>query len=342
MRRYFCPSCGNEAHFENTACVWCLCALGYDPEQDTMLAAASHADWQATGHQLCPNHDVIGCNWLVGLQASASLCASCERTIVIPDLTLDGNVGRWRRLELAKRALFRSLKRFGLPLQGGETAAGTRLRFEFKGEQPAGAGHDGTVMTGHKDGLITINAAEADDAIREHQRVALGEPYRTLLGHFRHETGHYYWDLLVMGQGRAEAFRKVFGDEQADYGLALQSHYTSGARSGWELTHVSSYASAHPWEDFAETWAHYFHIVDGLETAQSYSLGRSADAQANPYDWEDCAQLVSDWIPLTVAMNSMNRSMGHRDFYPFVMSQLILTKLQFVHDLIHARAPASP
>jgi hypothetical protein len=167
--------------------------------------------------------------------------------------------------------------------------------------------------------------------------VAMGEPYRALLGHFRHEVGHYFWDRLVKDAGRLDAFRALFGDERTDYGGALQQHYQSGAPPGWEHVNVSAYASAHPWEDFAETWAHYLHIVDGLETAQSYGIGSAATLTANPYHANDCQKLISDWIPLTITMNAMNRSMGNRDFYPFVMSEMISTKLQFVHDLIHPR-----
>jgi hypothetical protein len=43
-------------------------------------------------------------------------------------------------------------------------------------------------------------------------------------------------------------------------------------------------------------------------------------------------------VPLTVALNSLNRSMGHADVYPFVLSEKAIEKLRLVHDVIENAA----
>jgi hypothetical protein len=217
--------------------------------------------------------------------------------------------------------------------------------FEFLAELPGQQ-----VMTGHCEGVITLNIAEADDAERVRRRVALHEPYRTLLGHLRHESGHYYWDRLIRDGGRTGDFRRMFGDESQDYGQALSAHYASGgAPAGWQANHVSAYATAHPWEDWAETWAHYLHMVDLLETAASYNTRvvvpgseDDPDEVENPFDTgaDDFDHLVEQWVPLTLLLNSLNRSLGQDDAYPFALTSGALEKLRFVHDVIHAPVPA--
>ena len=201
-------------------------------------------------------------------------------------------------------------------------------------------------MTGHEDGLITIALKEADDAEREQMRKRMGEPYRTLLGHFRHEVGHYFWDKLVQDGGRVEACRAVFGDDSWDYDEALRTHYAQGAPPGWQENYVSAYATSHPWEDFAETWAHYLHIVDTLETAGSFGMQvhpkvdesgtLHAEVDFDPYKGAGIGRIVDSWLPLAFAVNSLNRSMGQPDLYPFVLSPAVLAKLGFIHDLVHS------
>jgi len=195
----------------------------------------------------------------------------------------------------------------------------------------------------HNEGLITINIAEADDPFREKTRQELGEPYRTLLGHFRHEIGHYYWDRLIKNQRSIEPFRTLFGDETADYAEAQKQHYETGPPAEWAQRFVSAYASMHPWEDWAETFAHYLHIVDTLETARTYGLAlkpRAAsgaplpDLTARRLHFDDFDDLISAWFPLTNALNSLNRSMGLADLYPFILSEPAIAKLRFVHDII--------
>jgi hypothetical protein len=198
-------------------------------------------------------------------------------------------------------------------------------------------------MTGHANGLITINLAEADDSERERQRRQMGEPYRTLLGHFRHEIAHYYWDRLVANTPAIGEFRDIFGDEQQDYGEALQRHYAGGPPGNWPENFVSAYASMHPWEDFAETWAHYFHMVDTLETAAAFGLRvrpKVSPDLATVIDFDPHSatmeRIIDAWLPLAFASNSINRSMGLPDLYPFVLTPPVIVKLTYIHERIRA------
>ncbi len=251
-------------------------------------------------------------------------------------------------MEVAKHRLFYTLLRLKLPLRDiADSDPEQGLAFDFLADPP---GSGPRILTGHDEGLITINLAEANDAMREHLRNEMGEPYRTLLGHFRHEIGHYYWNELVRNGGRLEACRAVFGDDSRDYGEALKLHYEQGPPAGWEETYISAYASMHPWEDFAETWAHYLHIVETLETASAFGLHihprrtdeglLHADINFDPYKAANIGQLIDAWLPLTFAMNAINRSMGHADMYPFVMSPRVMQKLGFIHELVHGRVMA--
>jgi len=172
----------------------------------------------------------------------------------------------------------------------------------------------------------------------------MGEPYRTLLGHFRHEVGHYFWDVLVRDAGKLEACRAVFGDDSQDYGEALKRHYEQGPPADWQDNFVSAYATTHPWEDFAETWAHYLHIVDTLEMASEFGIevnppadqigGLTARVTFDPYVADDFGAIVNAWLPFTFAMNSVARAMGTRDLYPFILTPPVIHKLGFIHDLV--------
>jgi hypothetical protein len=344
MRRFQCPHCANEVHFSNTQCIRCTVLLGYSPVSDDLRAFGKEpSTHQSATFSPCGNRDLIGCNWLCS-GPQDDLCLSCRHTIKIPDTADDTARARWSKLERAKRRLLYAIQKFLLPLEldpDGETGS---LHFDFLKDQIGLDGKTERVMTGHYQGKITINLEEADDAIREKTRAAMGEPFRTLIGHFRHEVGHYYWDRLIAGQPVADAFRAVFGDERQDYGEALKAYYEHGPRPDWKEYHVSTYASAHPWEDFAETWAHYFHMVGGLETAYSYGIDpQPLDPEApvmvqlqDPYHVEDGKVLIDHWIPLTVAMNAMNRAVGQQDFYPFALTPAIQEKLIFIHNLIAA------
>ncbi|HYP18035.1 MAG TPA: putative zinc-binding metallopeptidase, partial [Opitutus sp.] len=226
-----------------------------------------------------------------------------------------------------------------------EEDGGTTLRFRFMGDAA-----DGTaVLTGHADGVITINLAEADDDVREQRRVSLHEPFRTLLGHFRHEVAHYYWDRLVARTAWIVRFRELFGDERADYGEALQRHYRDGPPAEWATRHVSAYASMHAWEDWAETAAHYFHIIDTIETAAGFGMSLRPRHPAAPTMTADPAAAVESphgfdaslaaWFPLTYALNALNRGVGLPDLYPFVLAEPAIAKLRFVHEVLTGPPP---
>lgn len=347
MQRFSCPTCNNELHFDNVVCLSCGSSVAYDVKNGTMLVAYSGSWTSPANNQIisaCNHRDLINCNWLVEGQTSKP-CLSCSHTVIIPDLSRPENLDRWQRLERAKRLLFYSLIKFNLPLEENTDSQIHQLRFELKADVLTVDGVKIPTVTGHDNGRITINIEESDDGVRELHRVAMGEPYRTLIGHFRHEIGHYYWDLLVGEKGDIAQFRAIFGDERESYGDALQRHYASGPPPQWQSKFVTAYASAHPWEDFAETWAHYFHMVDGLETAESYNLGELKgnlkQAIGGPYQEAQFRNLLESWVPLTVAMNAMNRSIGNHDFYPFVLTDEISRKLEFVHALIHHQGSTS-
>lgn len=292
-------------------------------------------------YRLCFNyteHDV--CNWAVPIEDPEVLCQSCRLTQVIPDLSEPGNRAAWYRLETAKRRLIYALLRFHLPLVGKSEEGTGGLSFEFLNDTTKPNGDRGRVMTGHDNGLITINVAEADDVHREQQRTQQNEPYRTLLGHFRHEIGHYYWDRLIPNSARLEEFRTTFGDERADYQEALKHHYAMGPPPSWEQEFISAYASSHPWEDWAESWAHVLHMSDALETAQSMGLSikpRRADEPSlsklpktlTP-GTAGFEQIVQAWFSLTYVLNNLTRGLGLADSYPFVLSARVIDKLRFV------------
>ncbi|KPL27300.1 MAG: hypothetical protein AMJ72_09600 [Acidithiobacillales bacterium SM1_46] len=364
MRNFTC-TCGNTLYFENTRCFTCGRVLGFLPETLTLsaLEPAGEVDWRALAargdsYRQCKNYrEENVCNWMVPSDDPHAFCRACRLNQVIPNLSDPRNRVLWARVETAKRRLLYTLMRLGLPLVSRTTDPQRGLAFEFLADPATGlefADHSGAqqVLTGHRAGLITINIAEADPSAREGMRERMGEQYRTLLGHFRHESAHYYWDLLIRGTQWEKMFRDQFGDERADYAEALRRYYEE-LRTDWQSDFISAYASAHPWEDFAETWAHYLHMVDTLETAHAHGFaveGRtlrppvSVDAPRSQRDAAlDMAlatfdELLGDWIKLTVAMNALNRSMGLDDAYPFTLSPLARAKLRFVHHLIAAHA----
>jgi hypothetical protein len=317
----------------------------------TVLSALEPAQdntWQALAQpelpvRFCDNATHGGCNWLIEADSAGTLCAACRHNRTIPDLTVPENLLRWQKMEAAKHHLFYSLLRLNLPLKNRIDDPEHGLAFDFLADAPEP--NAPKVMTGHDNGLVTIALVEADDAEREKRRTQMHEPYRSLLGHFRHEVGHYFWDVLVRDGGNLDACRKVFGDDSQDYNAALQAHYQNGAPADWQEHYVSQYASTHPWEDWAETWAHYLHIIDTLEMARSFGItvdpGVSQDKSLHsevafdPYDAVSMETIIEAWLPLTFAMNSLNRAMGHQDLYPFVLSPTVITKLGFVHEVVH-------
>ncbi len=318
MRTFRCD-CGNQVYFENTECLACGHRLGFMPSTLTM------GDMNTPGWTPCGNYEYEQvCNWLV--DDGHAFCVACRLNRVIPNLSSSWNRLLWARIESAKRRLIYDLLNLNLPFAG--------LAFAFLEDNPAGAeftesGTDGRVMTGHSQGMITINIAEADDVAREQMRVAMNEAYRTLLGHFRHESGHFFWEQLLRGDdARMTRFREVFGDEREDYRSALERYYVEGPAADWSIRCISAYASSHPWEDWAETWAHYLQMLDALETAKEAPAFSGAQA---PGDFDE---MIAAWVPLTTAINSMNRSLGLSDAYPFALAPETIEKLRFIHELV--------
>ncbi|MCB8839054.1 putative zinc-binding metallopeptidase [Aurantimonas sp. VKM B-3413] len=351
MKLFSCPSCSQVVFFENVLCERCSHALGYEPESNRMLALEPEEGiWVSAGRhsdgsrwKYCGNYEFGVCNWLIPGDSADTFCKACRHNLTVPDASNPANVANWQRMEIAKRRMVYTLLRLRLPLFTRDEAP-EGLGFDFLAETP-GEQH---VMTGHDDGLITIALVEADDAEREKRRTSMGEPYRTLLGHFRHEVGHWYWDRLVRDGGALAECRAIFGNDEVDYGEALQTHYRNGPKPNWQDEYVSSYAASHAWEDFAETWSHYLHIVDSLETGHWWGVSvdprvKDSGLLTTTIDFDVFAEAITieditdAWLALSAALNSFNRSMGHNDLYPFVLSETVRGKLGFIHDLVHFR-----
>lgn len=347
MRPFFCQACGHRVFFENVFCLSCNRTLGFEPEELIMRALEDNGQGgfrpvgDAADHgtfRFCRNRDEHqACNWLVSEHDPDDYCRSCRLNRTVPDLGVAEHRTHWQKLEAAKRRLVYSLLRLRLPVQSKTEDAAQGLAFDFLADTGWEFGEGTKVMTGHLEGVITINIAEADDAIREKMRLNLREVYRTVLGHFRHESGHYYWDRLIRDAAGIEAVRSCFGDEREDYAAALERHYQQGPPANWSEEFVSSYAAAHPLEDWAETWAHYLHIVDTLETAACLGVMiREPDGERSLADpiGRSMSAILDDWHALRMVLNSLNRSMGLQDAYPFVISQCIEKKLAVIHDRI--------
>lgn len=356
MKTFHCDKCSQQIFFENTFCFNCESTLGYQPARRSIdsFEQTEAGTWRSLNvkdagklYKQCSNyvqHNV--CNWMLPADDPHELCASCQLTVVIPALSTEKNRVLWSRLEAAKRRLLFSLASLNLTPASKETAPDTGLAFQFLED----GGTDQCVMTGHDNGLITLNIAEADPAERERTREQMHERYRTLLGHFRHESGHYYFDRLVADSAWIDGYRALFGDERQDYGESLQRHYHEGPAADWESRFVSSYASSHPWEDWAETWAHYLHMLDTLETAHACGLSLnpvkadepSLESVALPTKTDSFDDTLKAWFALTYVLNSLNRSIGMPDSYPFKLSTPVLEKLEFVHKVVRAQMAQAP
>ncbi len=316
MKSFAC-TCGQTLFYENTVCVRCGTAVGYSRVQQDLVPLVG-AD--GTAFAPCVNLDLNGCNWIPDVAGEP--CFACSLTRTRPaDGDLEG-LPQYYRAEQAKRRLLHELDRLGLPVVPRDEETGRGVTFDLLS---SAAEH---VVTGHADGIITLDLAEGDSLHRESVRLELGEAYRTLLGHFRHEIGHYFWQVLL--EDDPAEFRTVFGDESASYAEALDRHYADGPPQRWEDSYVSAYATMHPWEDFAETFAHVLHIRDALETAHAFGL--SVDPMVEVRSFADV--VVGTWLPLSFALNQINRSLGHEDLYPFVLAPAVIDKLAWVHDLI--------
>jgi hypothetical protein len=354
--------CRSPIFFNNSFCLACHATLGYVPALlevrsfrpgpvagEWWLAAKPGEDIPAVAPvwRRCANFDTpAGCNWMVPAADPAVFCPACRLNRIIPDLSVPENAARWHKIEAAKRRLVAQLLELGLPVISKPENPWQGLAFDFLATPPGLP----RVLTGHLEGVITLNIEEADDIVREQIRSAMNEPNRTLLGHLRHEVAHHYWDQLIARAGWLEPFRLVFGDERADYAAALNRNYACPPPPDWPLRHVTAYASVHPWEDWAETWAHYLQIVDTLATAVGFGLGAAdVDFEAAPFTRnvlhdpghpgaEAFLAMINAWVELTAVLNELSRSLGQRDLCPSVLSTTAVAKLHFVHLVVSAPA----
>jgi len=348
MKVFDCGHCGQRVFFDNLRCGNCGSALGFVPGEQAMVAFDVQPDglWSRLGpegpaQRPCQNYALENvCNWMVPADDPTPHCLSCRTTHIIPALGKPENRGYWSLLEQAKRRLFYTLLALKLPAPSKAADPQHGLWFQFLED----VSPQQRVLTGHDEGVITLNIAEADDARRESVRAAMHEPYRTLLGHFRHESGHYFWDRLVKDTSWIDEYRRLFGDERADYEEALKKHYATPL-ADWASNFISAYASSHPWEDWAECWAHYLHMVDGLDTAAAWGLGLTHPTndgpplKAEPVDPAAASiepSLIAQWLPVSQFINAMNRSLGLHDSYPFVVLAPVVAKLDFIHRVVSA------
>ncbi len=359
MKTYHC-TCGQLTFFENVVCVACTRELGFLPDA-LLLSSLEPAGvdlFKATEPTLanrlykkCQNYAKESvCNWMIPVGAAPEtnpepFCASCRLNQTIPDLSREQNHELWAKMERAKRRLLYSLLSLGLPIANKTDDPEQGLAFAFLEDVEKPDGGISKIMTGYENGLITLNIAEADDVAREQIRLAMREPQRTLLGHFRHEIGHYYWDRLVRNTDCIGRLRELFGNDEMDYTQALQKYYARGAPTNWRENFISAYSTAHPWEDWAESWAHFIHIQDTLEVARGFGLvgkairfdpnatNTKSEISSKPKTFEE---IIQAWADLTIALNSINRCMGLADAYPFVFSSTIVKKFAFIFEVISA------
>jgi hypothetical protein len=327
VRDFACPSCGQRLAFENSVCLSCSNGVGFDV--DLLDFVVVRRDGTVAGEpprRMCGNLHTAGCNWVV--TDDAVLCRSCSLTRTRP-ADSDPEMPGFAAAERAKRRLVVELVELGLPITDRRDDPERGLTFDLL------SSHQSAVTTGHDSGVITLDLAEGDDVHREQLRISMDEPYRTLLGHFRHEVGHYYFTVLVETAAERQEFRTLFGDPDTDYQAALDRHYAQGAPAGWESDYVSSYATMHPAEDWAETFAHYLHIRDTVDTAAAFGFAPAGSTAASPMGGPGgFTRLVDLWVPLAWALNMVNRSMGHHDLYPFALPPRVLEKMAFVHRLV--------
>jgi hypothetical protein len=336
VRDFNCPNCGQRLAFENSLCLNCGSPLGFSLADMALLVIAPEEESEhggavaASQYELCTNLHLAECNWLVEKGSVATLCTSCALTRTRPSDSATKALAAFAVAEKAKRRLIAELHELKLPIVGRDQDPDYGLAFDLLSSEFE------KVFTGHDNGVITLDLAEGDDVHREQLRVAMDEPYRTLLGHFRHEIGHYYFYRLVSPSPEyLRRFNELFGDPDLDYQAALDRHYNEGAPAGWEDSFVSSYATMHPAEDWAETFAHYLHIRDTLDTAAAFGFAPAgATFERRVLGPSGFDTIIEMWLPLSWALNMVNRSMGRDDLYPFVLPPALLEKMRFIHTII--------
>jgi hypothetical protein len=333
-----CPACNSFAFIDQLECSNCGTEIGYRYTTLSYLPVSPEGTVSdGETWRTCSNRP-WGCNWLVADSEESGRCFSCRLSRRLPDRT---DTIAWEKLNdtgVAKRRLLVQLMQLGLPITPyfeREGGLGFDLLSSFSGQR---------VSIGHANGIITIDLAETLDAYRESLRVRLGEPYRTMLGHFRHEIGHYYQGVLLTGDEQWDACRALFGNERASYRDAISRHYKEGAPENWAESFISEYATMHPWEDFAESFAHYLHISGTLATAAAAGVVLSAERVAGIIDHDIVPQhsysefgidrMLEDWRWLSLMFNRVNRTMGLGDLYPFTLTDPVKAKLRFVHEII--------
>lgn len=334
MQTFFC-TCGQRIFFENSHCTQCGLTLGFVfanlqfhslKKTDDALQCVTTQKF----YKPCQNQTDFGiCNWLIDKESPDYYCEACALNKMVPAVTAPEKRDWWHNMEKAKKRLLFTIGRLKLPIENGRFSA-NGLNFAFLEDHRTNPDFGGVLIkTGHQDGLITVNLAEADDLHRESTRVEVGELYRTLLGHFRHESGHYYFDRLIKDTPLIDEFREYFGDDTQDYAAALKRYYDAGSVAPMDSGFISNYASSHPLEDWAECWAHYLHMVDTLGTAAAFGMSSCDPFHSHISDW------LPEWDRVSVMLNELNRSMGLRDAYPFVLSAQSVRKLHFVHRVIY-------
>ena len=344
MKIFQCGHCDHALYFENYTCENCGHSSGFRDRDRMMLTfnsvvnAPLVSDREQIEYKYCKNKEYDVCNWLIEKDNPQEYCNACQLNRTIPNLSDVENFEKWQNLEIAKHRLVYQLQKIGLSLPS-KMSDENGLCFDFVAKQ-----NNPNLMTGHANGVITILLREADSVLREQMRKQFLEPYRTLIGHLRHEVGHYFWNRLVKTNPEVlTEFRAVFGDEQLNYGDALKSYYKTGAPANWQDSFISKYATTHPWEDWAETWAHYLHIMDMVETAYFFGVNVNprkegkvlkTDVSFDPYTVTDFNTIINICVPLSFAVNSINRAMGVPDVYPFVITARVVDKLKFIHQLL--------
>lgn len=324
MKNFFC-SCGEEIFFDNFECIACGAQVGFDPKSMDIVQPSEGATLN-----YCDNYNHDACNWILPINSDQSLCWGCQFNRTIPNLTLPNNLPRFSAIERAKKRLLYTVLSEGLPIENRWVNPTRGLLFDFLDDArgQAEAYPDQFIATGHINGVITINTVEADAVLRTEAQVALGERYRTLLGHFRHEYAHHVWTLLPDKVKDSTEFFVLFGNHTVDYDLAIKNYYDRGAPQTWESCFISAYASAHPLEDWAETLGHYLLISDALETAFAGGF-----LDSDPFTWT-LDRKLDQWTKLGIALNKMSQSMGREILYPFSISPHVRKKLEFVNTAI--------